>query len=162
MSENVEIRPAQPADRPIVLQFHRELYIHHRDEITRPEVLPLFAYRDMEGTLRDDVQGLLRGGAIVLIAERHAVPVGYITGHIEMDPRRVLSRKGVIEDWYVVREERGRGTGRLLMAQIEQLFREQACEALESGTWAFNDAARLAHAKAGFTEIEVRFRKKLD
>ena len=162
VSEEVAIRIATRSDYAAVLRFHRDLYIRHRDEMTRSDVAPLLAYRDIESTLRDDVEGLLAGrGARVLLAERAGKPVGYITGHMENDPRRLLSRRGVVEDWFVMKSERGRGTGRLLMDTLLESFRADGCEVVESGTWAFNEHARRAHLKAGFVEIEVKFRKRV-
>jgi GNAT superfamily N-acetyltransferase len=158
----VNIRIATRADHALVLRFHRDLYIRHRDDLARPDVVPMLAYRDIEGTLRDDVEGLLSGrGARVLIAERDGKAVGYVTGHIEVDPRRVLSRRGMVEDWFVMKSERGQGTGKLLMDALIESFRLDGCEVVESGTWAFNEHARRAHQKAGFLEIEVKFRKRL-
>jgi aminoglycoside 6'-N-acetyltransferase I len=150
------------SDRALVLRFHRELYIRFRDEIASPEVLPLFAYRDLERTLKEDVDGLLGGpDTIVLIAERSHKPIGYVSGHIEVDLRRVLAKKGVVEDWFVVPEARGQGVGKLLMDTMIQRFVTAECEVAESGTWAFNAHARKAHAQAGFHEIEVKFRRRL-
>jgi aminoglycoside 6'-N-acetyltransferase I len=160
--DEVVIRQATRADRALVLRFHRELYIRYRDEITRPDVLPLFAYKDIDTTLSDDVDGLLRGhDATVLLAERAGTAVGYASGHMEVDPRRVLTKKGVIEDWYVLPAERGKGVGSRLLEELTARFRQAGCQLVESGTWAFNEGARRAHAKAGFTEIEVKFRKRL-
>ena len=162
MTQGPSIRIATRADFATVLRFHRDLYIRHRDSLARPEVVPLLAYRDLEGTLRDDVEGLLAGqGARVLLAERDGKAVGYVTGHMESDPRRVLSRRGVVEDWFVMKSERGHGTGRLLMEALTESFRLDGCDVIESGTWAFNEHARRAHAKAGFVEIEIKFRKRL-
>ncbi|MDB4974062.1 MAG: hypothetical protein JWN48_2403 [Myxococcaceae bacterium] len=162
VSQEVVIRTATRADHALVLRFHRDLYIKHRDELAGPEVLTLLAYRDLEGTLRDDVEGLLSGrDTKVLLAEREGHAVGYVTGHVEVDPRRVLTRKGVVEDWFVAKFERGRGTGRLLLDTLTEGFRRDGCQVVESGTWAFNAGARRAHAKAGFTELEVKFRKRL-
>jgi GNAT superfamily N-acetyltransferase len=162
VSSDVTIRPARRADHDVVLRFHRELYIRHRDELARPDLVPLLAYRDLDGTLRDDVEGLLTGrDSRVLLAERDGHAVGYVTGHIEVDPRRVLTRKGVVEDWFVARSERGLGTGKLLLDTLIEGFRRDGCQLVESGTWAFNEGARRAHAKAGFLEIEVKFRKRL-
>jgi len=144
------------------MRFHHELYVRHRDHITRPEVLPLFAYKDLESTLSDDVDGLLRThDATVLLAERAGAAVGYVTGHVENDPRRVLTRKGVIEDWFVLPAERGQGTGKLLLEALVERFRSAGCHVVESGTWAFNEGARKAHLALGFNEIEIKFRKRL-
>ena len=162
MPDHVAIRRATRSDRAVVLAFHRELYIKFRDQITAPDVLPLFAYRDLDTTLREDVDGLLSArDAIVVLAELGEQVVGYVSGHVEVDPRRELSRKGVVEDWYVSPDARGRGVGRALLDNLIERFRGADCEVVESGTWAFNEGARKAHAKAGFTEIEVKFRKRL-
>jgi GNAT superfamily N-acetyltransferase len=162
VQDAVVIRQAARADRAVVLRFHRELYVRHRDEITRPEVLPLFAYKDLEGTLSDDVDGLLRTqDATVLLAERNGVALAYVSGHIENDPRRVLPKKGVIEDWYVLPSERGKGVGKRLLETLIERFRVAGCQVVESGTWAFNEGARKAHLALGFDEIEVKFRKRL-
>lgn len=162
VTQAVVIRSATRADHAVVLRFHRELYIRHRDELARPDVVPLLAYRDLEGTLRDDVEGLLSGrDTRVLLAEREGEALGYITGHVESDPRRVLVRKGVVEDWFVAKSERAQGTGKLLLDTLLEGFRRDGCTVAESGTWAFNEGARRAHAQAGFLEIEVKYRKRL-
>ena len=162
VSQAPVIRRATRTDRAVVLHFHRDLYIKFRDQIAAPSVLPLFAYEDLERTLRDDVDGLLNGpGAVVFLAELAGEAVGYVSGHVDVDPRRVLAKKGVIEDWFVNGSARGQGVGKLLMDTLVAYFRDAQCEVVESGTWAFNDHARKAHKKAGFAEIEVKFRKKL-
>ena len=162
VSQDVVIRTATRADYAVVLHFHRDLYIKHRDDLARPDVAPLLAYKDLDGTLRDDVEGLLSGrDTKVLLAEREGQAVGYVTGHVEVDPRRLFPRKGVIEDWFVAKSERGRGTGKLLLDTLTEAFRRDGCQVVESGTWAFNEGARRAHAKAGFHEIEVKFRKRI-
>lgn len=162
MTNAVTIRPANPSDRTVVLRFHHDLYINHRDEIALPDTIPLFAYRDLDSALRDDVDALLHGrSTIVLLAERERQAVGYISGHVETDERRVLSRKGVVEDWFVNKSERGQGTGKRLLETLLKIFRDDGCVVAESQTWAFNDHAREAHKRAGFTEIEVRMRRRL-
>ncbi len=162
MGESLTIRHATRADRGVVLRFHRALYITFRDEIADPSQVPLFAYRDIEGALRDDVDALLQGNAtLVLLAEQGGEPIGYISGHTEHDPRRVLSHRGVIEDWYVVPEARAKGFGMQLMTRLLALFKNAGCEVAESATWGFNTGARAAHAKAGFVELEIRFRMRL-
>lgn len=159
---DVIVRFATRADRAALLAFHRALYIDHRDEITPPELLDFYAYRDFDRVLRDDVDGLLASATtLVLVAEAGGEPVGYATGHIEDEPRRVLPRKGVVEDWYVVPGARGRGVGKLLMERLLSIFRDAGCHVAESTTWAHNTGARRAHDGLGFTEIEVKYRKRL-
>jgi GNAT superfamily N-acetyltransferase len=161
--DRVTVRIATQRDRPALQMFHRELYVRYRDQIMDPELADLYAYRDLESALRDDVDSLLHNkDCIVMLADRGPNPVGYITGHVETDDRRLLPCKGVVEDWLVSDVERGQGIGKQLMDAMVNVFRQRGCQVLESGTWAFNDHARTAHAKAGFSEIEVRFRRRLD
>ena len=156
------VRRATRKDQKTVLRFHHALYIAFRDQIAAPDVIPLFAYRNMEDTLREDVEGLLLArSAAVFLAEREGKALGYITGHIEVDHRRVLSRRGIVEDWFVQESARGARVGSRLLETLLGWFREGGCELVESGTWAFNQAAREAHKKAGFIEIEVKMRRRL-
>lgn len=145
-----------------MLAFHQALYVEFRDQIAAPDIIPLFAYKNMEATLKDDVEGLLGArSAAVFLAEREGQALGYISGHIEVDHRRVLCRRGVVEDWFVADAARGQGVGSRLLATLLDWFRADGCELAESGTWAFNEKARQAHAKAGFTEIEIKLRRRL-
>jgi GNAT superfamily N-acetyltransferase len=162
VTDEVSLRRATRKDHATVLAFHRALYVEFRDQIAAPDIIPLFAYKDMEATLKDDVEGLLGArSAAVFLAERGGQALGYISGHIEVDHRRVLCRRGVVEDWYVAAEARGQGVGSRLLATLLDWFRADGCEVAESGTWAFNANARKAHAKAGFTEIEIKLRRRL-
>lgn len=162
MNDEVSVRRATRKDQAAVLAFHHALYIEFRDQIAAPDVIPLFAYKNMEATLKDDVEGLLGArSAAVFLAEQGARPIGYISGHIEVDHRRVLCRRGVVEDWYVGAEARGQQVGSRLLQTLLDWFRADGCEVVESGTWAFNEGARKAHAKAGFHEIEIKLRRRL-
>jgi GNAT superfamily N-acetyltransferase len=162
VSQEVTVRRATRKDKAAILSFHHALYVEFRDQIAAPDVIPLFAYKDMQATLRDDVEGLLTArSAAVFLAEQDERALGYISGHIEFDARRVLCRRGVVEDWFVAAEARGRGVGPLLLDTLLAWFRADGCEVVESGTWAFNEKARKAHAKAGFQEIEIKLRRRL-
>jgi aminoglycoside 6'-N-acetyltransferase I len=162
VSEEVSLRRATRRDQATVLAFHHALYVEFRDQIAAPDIIPLFAYKNMDATLKDDVEGLLGArSAAVFLAEREGRALGYVSGHIEVDHRRVLCRRGVVEDWYVAAEARGQGVGMRLLNALLDWFRADSCEVAESGTWAFNQNARNAHAKAGFTEIEIKLRRRL-
>jgi GNAT superfamily N-acetyltransferase len=158
----VTVRSATPADRDLLLAFHRALYIDHRDAVVPQQLQPLYAYRDFERVLREDVRSLCRDpNSLVRIAEKEGQPVGYATGHIEVDSRRVLPRKGIVEDWYVTPEARGHGVGRVLLDALMEEFRQGECDIVESATWSSNEDARRAHDRLGFSEVQVTYRKRL-
>jgi len=162
MVSTIQVREAGEPDRDVLMGFHRALYEGHRDEVVAQEALPLIEYRDYDRILRDDLHALLRDqSSHVLVAESRGVPVGYITGRVTVEPRRVLPRKGVIEDWYVVPGSRGSGVGALLLQEIQARFAVAGCDVIESATWSGNQGARRAHDALGFREIRVMYRKRL-
>lgn len=78
-----------------------------------------------------------------------------------MEPRRVLPRRGVVEDWYVLPESRDSGVGAVLLRELEERFAAAGCELIESATWSGNEGARRAHDALGFREIRVMYRKRI-
>ena len=162
MVPTIEVREADPSDRHVLMGFHRSLYKGHRDEVVEEDDRPLIEYRDYERILSDDLESLLRDrNGHVLVAQSQGAAVGYITGRVTVEPRRVLPRKGVIEDWYVAPDARGSGVGALLLAELEARFAAAGCEVIESATWSGNEGARRAHDALGFREIRVMYRNRI-
>ncbi len=162
MSPAIEVREAKESDYAVLLRFHRRLYEAHRDRVVPREDLPLIAYRDYDRILADDLGALLADQtAIVLVAERDSTPVGYITGRVLVEARRVLPKRGVVEDWYVEERLRGAGVGAQLLTELESRFAARSCQVVESATWSGNESGRRAHDALGFREIRVLYRKRL-
>jgi len=162
MVSTIEVREADDSDRDVLMGFHQGLYQDHRDEVVANKDLPLIEYRDYERILSDDLDALLRDrNSHVLVAESQGVAVGYITGRVTMEPRRVLPRRGVVEDWYVMPASRASGVGALLLRELEERFAAAGCELIESATWSGNEGARRAHDALGFREIRVMYRKRI-
>jgi ribosomal protein S18 acetylase RimI-like enzyme len=162
MVSTIRVREADESDRDVLMRFHRALYQGHRDEVVSKEDLPLIEYQDYERILRDDLHALMRDrDSHVLVAESQGVAVGYITGRVTVESKRVLSRRGVVEDWYVAPESRGSGVGALLLREIEERFAAVGCEVIESATWSGNEGARRVHDALGFREIRVMYRKRI-
>ena len=162
MPPAIQVRDARDDDYEVLLRFHKSLYEAHRDQVVAPEDLALIAYRDYEGILANDLRALLRDReAMVLIAESGTEPLAYITGRVTLESRRVLPRRGVVEDWYVEQSARGSGIGKQLLEALEKRFVERGCELIESATWCGNTGARRAHDAMGFREIRVIYRKRM-
>jgi ribosomal protein S18 acetylase RimI-like enzyme len=161
MVQTIQVREAGDTDREVLIGFHQSLYQGHRDEVVNEDDLPLIEYRDYDRVLRDDLQALLSDpNSHVLIADSEGTAVGYITGRVTVEPRRVLPRKGVVEDWYVAPKARGAGVGARLLRELEERFAAVGCEVIESATWSSNEGARRAHDALGFREIRVIYRKR--
>jgi GNAT superfamily N-acetyltransferase len=162
MAQTIEVREADASDRIALIDFHRSLYQEHRDKVVAAEDLPLIEYRNYDRVLNDDLDALLQDGSgHVLLAESEGTALGYITGRIRTEPDRVLPRRGIVEDWFVVPEARGAGVGAKLLHALEDQFAAAGCVVIESATWAGNTDARRAHDALGFHEIRVMYRKRL-
>jgi len=162
MVPTFKVREADDSDRQVLMGFHQSLYQTHRDAVVAEQDRPLIEYRDYERILRDDLQALLDDPTShVLVAESRGVAVGYITGRVTMEPRRVLPRRGVVEDWYVVPASRDTGAGASLLRELEGRFAAAGCEVIESATWSANEGARRAHDALGFSEIRIIYRKRI-
>ncbi len=162
MKASIEVRESAETDRETLLRFHRSLYETHRDEVVDAGVRELIEYRDYARVLEEDLGALLADPkGYVLIAESEGEPVGYISGRTMHEPRRVLPRRGVVEDWYVDPEHRRLGIGAALLKRLEEHFRSTGCQMIESATWSSNEGARRVHDAMGFHEIRVIYRRRL-
>jgi len=162
MASRLTVRRATLRDRATLLEFHRALYVSHRGRLRNQELPPARTDHDLERALERDIDAILRGtSCVAFVAERRGDAVGYITGHIEGDGRMRAPRKGVIEDWYVLRGERRSGVGARLMTELLDCFERAGCEYVESTTWPLNRNARVAHRKLGFSEVELKFRRPI-
>lgn len=155
-------RIAASTDRDLLNMLHRMLYQEYRGRIMPSALAMLYAYRDFTDVLRQDVAAMLRDRACALfIAEEDGEACGYITGRVEDTPGRLHDRKGVVQDWYVLDDCRGRGAGRALFDSLADHFLHLGCGVIESATWPFNTSARAIHESLGFHETEIRYRKLL-
>ena len=160
---SVSVRQARLEDRDALVSLHRALYIEHRGEVMPAELAPLYAYRRFDEVLAEDVAAMLRNPATTLLVaeDDDGRPVGYASGYVQHDPRRLLSRKGVLGDWYVRPEHRGAGVGRQLVDALFAIFEDAGCSVVETSTWPFNTATRAAMEHLGFREIQIVYRKEL-
>jgi ribosomal protein S18 acetylase RimI-like enzyme len=120
MAEEVLIRPAVTADVPDLCRLADLLARQHAAYDPARYRLPesvADAYADLLA------EELGRVDAVVLVADRSGVLVGYAYARVEPASLVALTgRSGWIHDLYVVHEGRGRGTGgRLLDAAIRAL-----------------------------------------
>jgi aminoglycoside 6'-N-acetyltransferase I len=70
---------------------------------------------------------------------------------------------GFLEGWFVNKDWRGLGIGRMLVGAVEEWARRQGCKEMASGTWIDNDTSQRAHEAMGYEVVDrcVNYRKKL-
>lgn len=124
------IRPAEPADVPVIAELIRGLAKFEKleDQVTMTEE-----------RLAESLFGEHRY-AETLLAEDNGTPVGFALFFHNFST--FLGLPGVyLEDLFVVPEHRGRGIGRALLRQLAQIAVERRCGRLE---WAVLDWNRDA------------------
>lgn len=157
------VREANISDLAPLLRLHRQLYEEYRVQLLKPEQRILSDYRDMSQVLKTDMEGLLQGSStrVLVGLDRNDEAVGYISGRLVTETRRVLPSRGVLEDWYVTEGHRGKGLGMTLFHKLKGLFVDRGCQVMESNTWPNNGKTRRLHERLGFSEVEIKYRKRL-
>jgi GNAT superfamily N-acetyltransferase len=125
MPETCRIRPAAPADVPLILSLIRELAEYEKlaHEVKATEV-------DLKTALFG-----ARPHAECVIAELGGKPVGFALFFHNFST--FLAKPGIyLEDLYVKQEVRGKGVGRALLAHLASLALRRGCGRFE---WAVLD-----------------------
>jgi GNAT superfamily N-acetyltransferase len=130
-SDALVIRPATPADVPLILALVRELadYEHLSHEVVADEA-----------TFHESLFGH-RAGAEAVIAERGGAAAGFALYFHNFST--FLGRQGLyLEDLYVRPEHRGRAVGRALLVHLARLALQRRCGRFEWAVLDWNRPAR--------------------
>jgi GNAT superfamily N-acetyltransferase len=144
MSERrFEIRDADVADIPMIMQLIRDLATYER------------APNDVIAT-EQDLHEVLFGGepaAKVVIAFEVGSPVGFAVYFFNFSTW--LGRPGLyLEDLFVKPEMRGRGYGRALLVHLAKIARHHNCGRMEWAVLTWNDPAIEFYKKLGAMPLE--------
>lgn len=160
MSAAFAIRPAEAADRPVLLRHVRALNIHE-DAIAGNRAT---AEADAAATL-DEVLGRVAGsGGIALVAEDGGAVIGHLFLTIETAPpyiRAEFRRLAYVADAFVQEPWRGRGTFRAMLSVAEAHAREAGCRRLMIGVLAGNHVAERAYRHAGFRDYAIEMLREI-
>lgn len=87
--------------------------------------------------------------------------VGYITGEIKPRGGRELDTEGFIDDWFVKKDVRNKGMGKLLFNALTEEFKKRKCTHLALDTYCHNQSALNIYHKWGFTDRAVTLMKEI-
>ena len=149
------IRPATPADVPLILPMIDALLSHHAAEdpdrfATRPDVLDRYA-RWLPIRATDP-------RSILLVAEEPDIPglAAFAVCSIESSiPIYATHEFGWIHDLYVIPAARRRGIARALIHEIITRFSAMGVTQIRLETAALNEAARATFRAAGFRPSSI-------
>lgn len=151
------IRRFEPADLPAlqVLLASLQDFVAGLDPLGRSQPFPDGGAAYTAAQL--DRLATETGGTILLAAIENKI-VGCVMGCIR--PGREHSI-GMITEFVVLPEYRGRGIGRGLMAAIESEFDAAGCGELQANAYSFNSGARTFYEKAGFEPRTIEYFKSI-
>src|SRR3954452_3930217 len=135
---NFSIRPATPADVPLILQLIRDLATYERapNDVTATEA-----------QLNEVLFGP-KPSAEVLIAREADGAVGFAVYFYNFSTW--LGKAGLyLEDLFVKPEKRGRGYGRALLVELARIARDRRCGRMEWAVLDWNEPAIGFYKKIG-------------
>ena len=103
----------------------------------------------------------------IFVAEEDGVLKGFIAGFVySYDERDKLDylcpKKGVVAELIVSKKSRSKGTGNLLITQMEKYFKEINCKYVQIDVFAYNEIARRFYNKYGYEERLITLFKSLN
>jgi GNAT superfamily N-acetyltransferase len=143
MSAGIRLRPAVPADVPLILRMIRALADYERlgDQVIGTEDL-----------LAETLFGS-RPAAEVVLAYDHEEPAGFAVFFQTFST--FLARPGIyLEDLFVVPDRRGRGIGRRLFTHVARVAVERRCGRMEWSVLDWNSPAIGFYRKMGAQPME--------
>ena len=157
------LRPYQSKDWPAFLELELQTQIDALGESTEPERATL---RERYPALLDvkcgfGKNGFRRPGAQLWILDDDD---GAFLGHLwltERDDDVTGTRTLEVTTMGIMREARGRGLGRLLMAKAEQECRDRGIESLELSVAGHNRRARDMYKDLGYETIRRTMHKRM-
>jgi len=137
------IRPATPADVPIILELIRDLATYER------------APSEVSATEEKLLQVLFgeKPVAEVLLASEDEAPVGFAVFFYNFSTW--LGRPGLyLEDLFIRPEHRGKGYGRALLVDLAKIARDRGCGRMEWAVLDWNEPAIEFYKKLGARPLD--------
>lgn len=131
-------------------------HVHELHVAERPGV---FKPLEREVAERWCAETLAKASVQVWLAERDGVALGYALAFVREAPETIFC---FARRWYEVDQlsvapgAREQGVARQLVARVMEAARDEGVSEVELATWAFNQRARTAFQKLGFTPKVIR------
>ena len=150
MSNHFNIRPAQPEESGLVLEFIKKLAAYEKcaDEVVADEA-----------TLRHSL--FEERSAEVVFAEEDGVVIGFALFFHNFST--FVGRKGLyLEDLFILPEKRGKGYGKALLKYLAQLAVERHCGRMEWICLDWNESALKVYRSIGAIPMDEWTVQRLD
>jgi ribosomal protein S18 acetylase RimI-like enzyme len=161
----IKIRNLRKSDEKQLLRLAINFFKkEQRGKIVSKRLFPLIEYKDYDNHLREDVKDYMNldpKEAIIFVAEDNGKLIGFIHGKIDQRPKKVLNRVGIIDDWFVEKDYRGKEIGEKLWDKLMKWFKSKRCNCLELDVFTTNKKAIKIYHKLGFIDKVLFMMRKL-
>ena len=99
--------------------------------------------------------------SMLFTAEHEGKLIGFIFGSVEKHPARKLSKAGHLRNFFVTKECRHLGAGKLLFAALSRWFRSKGCSYITVDVFAGNKATLKIYERWGFVQTKIKMKKKI-
>jgi GNAT superfamily N-acetyltransferase len=145
----IALRTARPADRDVAIDLILILNAFEADLTgdRKRERSAAAAYYD------ELIQRLSRRNGRIILADANGIAVGLMGYSLDEDAAYVtddVRHHATVTDLVVREEWRGRGVGRILLAEAERLAREAGVKRLTIGALVANEKAERTYRSLGF------------
>ena len=138
----IVVRPATPADAPVIVQLIRELAVYEKESLTRVKVTEADVLRDGFGPQRRFE---------CLLVEAGGRPAGFALFFHNYSTWE--GRAGIyVEDIFVSEWARGRNVGRRLLAEVAAIAELRGCRRVDLSVLQWNPA-RAFYERIGLVEM---------
>ena len=156
----IALRTAEPSDRDALVRLIRTLNVYEA-AITGDRLVTQAAAETYYAALIERV-AKQEGRVLVAESDRRAIGMlGLIVQEDQVFVREDVRRHGYVCDLVVDEEWRGKGIGRLLLAEAERCTREKGLKRLVIGVMAGNVGAERLYAELGFSVYAKAMMKAL-
>ena len=157
----ITIRPAAPADLPVIGRLGALLVRMHHDFDPKRFVAPIPntepAYASFLGAQ------LQEPNVVVLVAERNGEVLGYSYAGVEgYDYMALRGPAAVLYDIVVDPPHRGHGVGRMLLEATLAALADRGAPRVVLSTAVQNESAQRLFARAGFRRTMIEMTRELD
>jgi GNAT superfamily N-acetyltransferase len=152
----IDVRPATPADRDLVLALVPRLRAFGSVPLRSPDELDRAEHEALERALRAPEEDEL-----LLVAELNGeglIGVAYAQTQTDYFTRERHGHLGIL---IVAERGEGRGVGRALLSAVESWASERDYRFLSLNVFAANERARAVYERAGFALDTLRYYKEL-
>lgn len=135
-----------------LVEVYEEGFNYHLNG--RPDI---FRKKDRKEFIQEIIDIINDNNKKILVIDNNEEIIGFIIFQI----KNKHAKKVYIDQLIIKENQRGKGLGKLLINEIEQLAKKENCKRIEFDCWAFNNNAFEMYKHLGYKEQLIKFEKEV-